>query len=77
MLNDAKQSLDDHKTGKRLLEELEALKLEKKIEIFQRKLEQMQMVPDDMEIQRLLTRERIRDERLIERRRAEAMREEL
>jgi hypothetical protein len=71
MLNDAKQRLDDHKTGKRLIEEIEVLKLEKKIEIFQRKLEQMQKVPDDLEIERLLNRERIRNERVDERRRRE------
>ena len=71
MLNDAKQRLDDHKSGKRLVEELEVLKLEKKIEIFQRKLEQMQKVPDDLEIERLLNRERIRNERVDERRRRE------
>ena len=68
MLNDAKQRLDDHKSGKRLVEEIEVLKLEKKIEIFQRKLEQMQKVPDDLEIERLLNRERIRNERVDERR---------
>ncbi|GKZ00064.1 hypothetical protein MPSEU_000959800 [Mayamaea pseudoterrestris] len=71
ILNDAKQRLDDHKTGKRLLEELETLKLEKKIEIFQRKLEQMQRVPDDLEIERLLNRERIRNERVDDRRKRE------
>lgn len=69
ILNDAKQRLDDHKAGRRLLEELEVLKLEKKIELFQRKLEQLLKVPDDLEIERLLNRERIRNERVEERRR--------
>jgi hypothetical protein len=71
MLNDAKQRLEDHKSGKRLLDELEILKLEKKIEIFQRKVEQMQGMPDDLEIERILHREKVRNERVDERRRRE------
>lgn len=69
ILSDARQRLEDHRAGRRLLEDLEALKLEKKIELFQRKLEQLQRSPDDLEIERMLTRERIRNERVEERRR--------
>jgi hypothetical protein len=72
ILNDAKQMLEDHKLGKRLLEEVEVLKLEKKVEIFQRKVEQMLGVPDDLEIERILLREKIRNERLDERRQQQA-----
>jgi hypothetical protein len=68
MLNDAKQQWEDHASGRRLLEPVEARKLQHKIEIFQRKLETMQGDMDERDVARILSREKLRDERLAERR---------
>jgi hypothetical protein len=67
---DSQQRYQDHTSGIRLLSEQEAKDLQKKIEIYTRKLETMQAPLDEREVDRILKREQIRDERLKERRRA-------
>jgi hypothetical protein len=68
MLADARQRLDDHRSGTRLLDDEELKALEKKVDIYQRKVDTMQGDLDDREIERILEREKIRNERLQDRR---------
>jgi hypothetical protein len=68
MLEDSKQRLADHHAGTKLLNEKDKAALEKKINIYQRKLETLQGDLDDREVERIIKREKLRDERLRERR---------
>ena len=68
MLKEAKGRLDDHTQGRKLLGDEERMSLERKVELYSRKLEVLQQVPDDMEVERILHRERVRDDRVRERR---------
>lgn len=68
MLAEVKSQLDDHNAGRRLLSDDEKAKAEKKMDIFQRKLETMAGEIDEREIEKMLKREQIRNERLKERR---------
>jgi hypothetical protein len=78
MLEDSKQRLADHHAGTKLLNEKDKAALEKKINIYQRKLETLQGDLDDREVERIIKREKLRDERLRERRaRRESRNEEL
>jgi hypothetical protein len=78
MLEDSKQRLTDHHAGTKLLNEKDKAALEKKINIYQRKLETLQGDLDDREVERIIKREKLRDERLKERRaRRESRKEEL
>jgi hypothetical protein len=69
MLLDSKQRYNDHTSGIRLLSEGELADLQKKIDIYQRKLESLQAPLDEREVERILRREKLRNERLNERRR--------
>jgi hypothetical protein len=62
--------MNDHKSGIRILNEKELNDLQKKIDIYSRKLESMKTPLDEREIQRIIQREEIRNERLKERRNA-------
>ena len=68
LLEDSKQRLALHNAGTRLLSDNEKADLEKKISIYQRKLETMRTDLDEREIERILKREKLRDERLKQRR---------
>jgi hypothetical protein len=74
LLLDAKQRVADHKSGTRLLTDEELAKLEKKVDVFTKKIEKMRTIPDEQEVERILAREREMKRRNDERRRA---REEL
>lgn len=67
MLRDAKQQLEDHTSGRRLLDDDERTRVEKKVDIFQRKLDTMSEELSDFEIERMLKREEIRNERMRDR----------
>ena len=67
LLTDAKERYADHTNGVRLLTEEEMLKLEKKIEVFTKKLDTMKVEPDEREIKRMIERERLIKERQKER----------
>lgn len=68
ILDDARQRLADHSNGVRLLSETDKTDLEKKINVYERKLSTMRTDLDDREVERILKREKLRDERLKERR---------
>jgi len=68
LLEDSKQRLMDHSTGVRLLDEKERGDLEKKITIYQRKLDTMRGDLDEREVERILKREQLQAERLKKRR---------
>lgn len=68
MLEEAKQRLNDHKSGTRVLTDTERTDLEKKIGIYQRKLDTLTGDLDEREVERLIRREKLRNERLKERR---------
>ncbi|GAX09317.1 hypothetical protein FisN_6Lh313 [Fistulifera solaris] len=74
LLLDAKQRVADHKSGTRLLTDEELTKMEKKVEVFTKKIEKMRKIPDEQEVERILAREREMKRRSDERRRS---REEL
>lgn len=59
--------MEDHVSGKRVLSEKDRAAVEKKIEIFEKKLETMSAEMDDREIERLLQRERLIADRTRER----------
>jgi hypothetical protein len=79
MLNDAKQQLQGHNSGRRLLDDEGRTNLQRKVDVFSRKLESMQGELDDREVERILKREELRDQRLKERiaQRRERHRDEL
>ena len=68
ILDDARQRLADHSSGVRLLSETDKADLEKKINVYERKLSTMRTDLDDREVERILKREKLRDEHLKERR---------
>lgn len=68
MLHDADERLEQHKNGQKLLTDEEVKALEKKKAIYSRKLETMRDDLDDREIERIIAREKLRNERLAERR---------
>lgn len=68
MLLDAKETLEAHSKGEKILADDELIKLEKKINIYQRKLETMQGDLDEREVERIIKRDQLRNERLKERR---------
>ena len=63
LLVEVKQRLADHNNGDRILIDEEKASLEKKADIYQRKLDTMKEVPDEREIQRMLEKERLIKER--------------
>jgi hypothetical protein len=68
MMHDAEERLNLHTSGKKLLADDEVKALEKKADIFKRKLDTMKDDLDDREIERIMAREKLRNERLAERR---------
>lgn len=68
ILEDAKKRLASHNAGTHLLSDTEKADLEKKMVIYQRKLETMRVDLDEREIERILQREKLRNERLQQRR---------
>mmetsp|Transcript_20702 Transcript_20702/g.43334 ORF Transcript_20702/g.43334 Transcript_20702/m.43334 type:complete len:90 (-) Transcript_20702:326-595(-) len=75
MLKEAKDQLQSHKSGHKLLDQTEVAKLERQVTLFEKKLQHLMVEPDDKEVERVLHRERLRDERVHQRRARE--REEL
>jgi hypothetical protein len=73
MLEDSKQRLADHNAGTRLLNDNEKADLEKKMSIYQRKLDTMQTDLDEREVERILKREKLINERLKARRAREEL----
>ena len=66
---DSKQRYNDHTSGVRLLSDGELTDLQKKMEIYQRKLDSLQAPLEEREVERIIRREQLRNERLNERRR--------
>ena len=73
MLHDAEERLEQHNSGKKILTDDEVKALEKKADIFTRKLETMRDDLDDREIERIMAREKLRNERLAERRKRDEL----
>ena len=68
-VEDWKEQLDHHESGRRRLSDPEAHSIQKKIEVYQRKLEwHLEGEMDDRTVDRVLAREEIRAERHWERR---------
>ena len=76
MLSDAQARLAEHASSLRVLDAEEKTSLERKVELYTRKLEMLQQVPDDTEIDRILQRERERDVRVHARRERERERQQ-
>ena len=68
LLTDAKARLEEHVIHHRILDLDEKTSLERKVELYSRKLEMLNQIPDDYEIERILQRERDRDVRVQKRR---------
>lgn len=62
-LAQAQETMDDHTSGRRLLEDEEFTRLERKINAYTRKLETMTGELDDREVDRVIQREQLREER--------------
>jgi hypothetical protein len=63
MLAEAQETMEAHTNGRRLLDETDFTALERKIGAFQRKLETMQGDMDEREVDRVIQREKLRQER--------------
>ena len=63
MLAQSQETMEDHTSGRRLLEDEEFTRLERKINAYTRKLETMQGELDEREVDRVVQRERLREER--------------
>lgn len=63
MLEEAKSTMEDHTSGRKLLDDSELTGLEKKINAYERKLETMSGEMDEREVDRVLQREKLRYER--------------
>jgi len=68
ILEDAKKRMASHNAGTHILSDKEKADLEKKMAIYQRKLGAMRVDLDEREIERILQREKLRNERLQQRR---------
>jgi uncharacterized protein YutE (UPF0331/DUF86 family) len=68
LLSETKKKLTDHKLGRALLEDEERERLEKRVELVQRKIAKYTDVNDE-EIERTIRREQLRLERVTQRRR--------
>lgn len=68
LIQDAEQRLADHISGVRLLSDSDRAALEKKLSIYNRKFETMRGDLDDREVERILKRDMLREERLKQRR---------
>jgi hypothetical protein len=73
LLEESKARLADHNSRRKILSENEKVSLEKKISIYTRKLETMQTDLDEREIERIIRKEQLRNERLKERRAKEEL----
>jgi len=69
LLLETKQQLTDHNSGKRLLDAKDLAGVQKKIHVYERKLETMEGDMDEREVERILKREELRFQRDEERRR--------
>ena len=63
LLDEAVETMENHKSGRNLLEEDDLTALERKISAYTRKLETMQGEMDDREVDRVIEREKLRYER--------------
>mmetsp|Transcript_92636 Transcript_92636/g.258929 ORF Transcript_92636/g.258929 Transcript_92636/m.258929 type:complete len:125 (+) Transcript_92636:100-474(+) len=63
LIDDAKAQVDDHESGRKLMEKEEHEKVTKRIGLYEQKLEKMPEEPDDKDIKRILERETMRAER--------------
>ena len=68
MLEEAKSSMEDHTSGRKMLDEKEFSVLERKINAYEKKLETMSGDMDEKEVDRVLQREKLRYERDAQRR---------
>ncbi|CAB9526246.1 expressed unknown protein [Seminavis robusta] len=69
LLEEARETKDNHVSGRKLLSEEELTAVDRKINAFERKMETMQGEMDEREIERVLQREQLRAERDEKRRR--------
>lgn len=69
LLIDAQQQHADHRSGKKPLEATDFADLEKKLHVYQRKLDTMEGDMDEREVERIQKREELRHHRDEERRR--------
>jgi hypothetical protein len=67
LLVNLKQQIADHDSGDRILSDVDKAKVDKKVDIFQKKLDSMKEMPDEREIERILKREKLMKERQKER----------
>ena len=68
LLEEARDTMASHESGRKLLNDDEFTTLERKISAYQRKLDTMQGDMDDREVERVLQREKLRYERDAQRR---------
>ena len=62
LLLDAKQRLNDHGSGTRLLSEEDLMEYLNKVKIFKKRIKKLSMVPAEKEIEHILERERKKKE---------------
>ena len=70
MIGDMEEQLEDSSHGRRRLSESQRYSIEKRMNVYKRKLETMQGHLDDRKVDRILAREELRAERYIERARS-------
>ena len=73
MLEESKARLAEHNNGKKILMEAEKLSLEKKISIYNLKLDTLRVDLNEHEVQRIIKKERLRDDHIKARRAREEL----
>jgi len=59
MMADVQQQHDDHHAGVRELHADELDRVERKLQLYQRKMDELRAIPDEREIERMLKREEL------------------
>ena len=68
MVKDARAQLNDHENGTFVLNDQDLKSVTNKVRLFERKLETMEGEMDEREVEKIMTREKARNERFRERR---------
>jgi mevalonate pyrophosphate decarboxylase len=63
LLDETKEKVANHRSGKELLEDADVATFEKRVDLYERKLERMKQPLDEKEIERMVQREEMRAER--------------
>ena len=67
MVDEARKQLEDHENGTFILNDQDLKSISNKVKLYEKKLETMEGQMDEQEVEKILTREKARNERFRER----------